>query len=168
MIIIEKAKELAMADERIKKVSNGSYKEGKIINVIGSKGGVGTTTIAVNLAVCLAEKERIRSVALVDMNLLFGDVPLFLEIEPTYNWSDITDCISRLNDVLLRDILSVDASGVCVLPSPSYLSTQNVVTPEIIEHLLLLLRRVFDFVIIDGGQPLDDISFPSVDSSSLK
>ncbi len=156
-----------MADERIKKVSNGSYKEGKIINVIGSKGGVGTTTIAVNLAVCLAEKERIRSVALVDMNLLFGDVPLFLEIEPTYNWSDITDCISRLNDALLRDILSVDASGVCVLPSPSYLSTQNVVTPEIIEHLLLLLRRVFDFVIIDGGQPLDDISFKILELSDL-
>ena len=156
-----------MADERIKEVSNGSYKEGKIIDVIGSKGGVGTTTVAVNLAVCLAEKEPIRSVALVDMNLLFGDVPLFLEIEPTYNWSDITDCISRLNDALLKDILSVDASGVCVLPSPSYLSTQDVVTPEIIEHLLLLLRRVFDFVIIDGGQPLDDISFKIIELSDL-
>jgi pilus assembly protein CpaE len=156
-----------MAEETIKEVSEKYYREGRIIAVIGSKGGVGTTTIAVNLAVCLAEKEDVRSVALVDMNLLFGDVPLFMEIESTYNWRDITDCISRLNDSLLRDILSTDASGICVLPSPSYLSSQHVVTPDIIEHLLLLMRKVFDFIIIDGGQPLDDISFKILEVSDL-
>ena len=156
-----------MADDTIEEVGEEYYREGKIIDVIGSKGGVGTTTIAVNLAVCLAEKEDIRSVALVDMNMLFGDVPLFMEIEPTYSWSDITDCISRLNDELLKDILSTDASGVCVLPSPTYLSSQDVVTPDIIEHLLSLMRKVFDFIIIDGGQPLDDISFKTLEVSDL-
>jgi Flp pilus assembly CpaE family ATPase len=99
--------------------------------------------------------------------MLFGDVPLFMEIEPTYSWSDITDCISRLNDALLRDILATDASGICILPSPSYLSSQHVVTPDIIEHLLSLMRKVFDFIIIDGGQPLDDISFKTLEVSDL-
>jgi pilus assembly protein CpaE len=155
-----------VAEERIKAVSKESSKEGKIISVIGSKGGVGTTTIAVNLAVSLAEKKSIQSVALVDMNLLFGDIPLFLEIEPKYNWSEITNRISRLNDTLLKNILSTDASGICVLPSPGYLINQNVATPDIMEHLLMLMRKVFDFVIIDGGQSLDDISLKILELSN--
>jgi len=154
-------------DEISEAVNKESFKEGKIITVIGSKGGVGTTTIAVNLAVSLAEKKEVQSVALIDMNLLFGDLPLFLDSKPEYNWSDITKTISRLDDTFLKNILSVDASGVCVLPSSSRLKDQNEVTPEIIEHSLMLMRRVFDFVIIDGGQPLDDISFKNLELSDI-
>ena len=157
-----------MAKDKISEaVNKESFKEGKIITVIGSKGAVGTTTIAVNLAVSLAAKKEVQSVALIDMNLLFGDLPLFLDSKPEYNWSDITKTISRLDDTFLKNILSVDASGVCVLPSPSCLRDQNEVTPEIIEHLLMLMRRVFDFVIIDGGQPLDDISFKNLELSDI-
>jgi pilus assembly protein CpaE len=143
---------------REKAESTEIFKDGKIINIIGSKGGVGTTTVAVNLAVSLAEKKSVQSVALIDMNLLFGDIPLFLEIEPKYNWSEITKNISRLDDTFLKNILSVDVSGVCVLPSPSYLSKQHMATPSIMERLLIVMRRMFDYVIVDGGQSLGDIS----------
>jgi len=68
----------------------------QIISVMGSKGGVGTTTIAVNLAVSLATRKNKQSVALLDMNL-FGDIPLFLEIDPSYSWREITKNISRLD-----------------------------------------------------------------------
>jgi pilus assembly protein CpaE len=139
-------------------VSEEAFKAGKIINVIGSKGGVGTTTVAVNLAVSLAELNSVQSVALIDMNLLFGDIPLFLEIEPKYNWSEITKNISRLDSTFLKNILSIDSSGVCVLPSPSYLSKQSVATPDIIERLLTVMRRMFDYIIVDGGQSLGNIS----------
>jgi len=142
-----------------------TFKDGKIINVIGSKGGVGTTTVAVNLAVSMAEKKNIQSVALIDMNLLFGEIPLFLDIDPKYNWSEITKNISRLDTMFLKNILSVDASGVCVLPSPSYLSKQNMATPDIMERLLLVMRRMFDFVIVDGGQSLGDISLKILELS---
>jgi len=142
-----------------------TVKDGKIINIIGSKGGVGTTTVAVNLAVSMAEKKSIQSVALIDMNLLFGDIPLFLEIEPKYNWSEITKNISRLDDTYLKNILSVDASGVCVLPSPSYLSKRNVATPAIMERLLRVMIRMFDYVIVDGGQSLGDISLKILELS---
>jgi pilus assembly protein CpaE len=154
-----------VAEQRIKTLSKDSFQQGKIINVIGSKGGIGTTTIAVNLAVSLAEKKGVQSVALIDMNLLFGDIPLFLMIEPKYDWGEITDRISRLDDILLKNILSIDPSGVCVLPSPSYLNNQNVVTPGIMVRLLMLMQKVFDFVIIDGGQSLDDISLKILELS---
>lgn len=157
-----------MAKDNISEaVKENSFKEGKIITVIGSKGAVGTTTIAVNLAVSLAENEDIQSVALIDMNLLFGDLPLFLENKAKYNWSDLTKTISRLDDTFLKNILSVDTSGVCVLPSSSRLADQNEITPQNIEHLLTLMQSVFDFVIIDGGQPLDDISFKTLELSDL-
>ena len=70
---------------REKTIHEDKGKSGHIINVIGSKGGVGTTTVAINLSASLAEKENIGSVALVDMNLLFGEIPHFLDIEPSYN-----------------------------------------------------------------------------------
>jgi pilus assembly protein CpaE len=89
---------------------------------------------------------------------LFGDIPLFLEIEPKYNWSEITKNISRLDSTFLKNILSIDSSGVCVLPSPSYLSKQSVATPDIIERLLTVMRRMFDYIIVDGGQSLGNIS----------
>lgn len=149
----------------MKVASKETLKQGKLINIIGSKGGIGTTTIAVNLAVSLAEKKAVQSVALIDMNLLFGDIPLFLMIEPNYNWVEITDRISRLDDILLKNILSIDPSGVCVLPSPSYLNNQNSITPEFMVRLLMRMQKVFDFVIIDGGQSLDDISLKILELS---
>ena len=156
-----------MADKKNNAENRKTFKHGTIINVISSKGGVGTTTIAVNLAVSLAAEKNNPSVALIDMNLLFGDIPLFLEIEPKYNWSDITKNISRLDDNFLKNILSVDASGVSVLPSPSYVNDPNVETPEIMAHLLMIMQRLFDFTIIDGGQPLDDISLKFLELSDI-
>ncbi len=156
-----------MTDEKNSTESRETIKHGTIINVISSKGGVGTTTIAVNLAVSLAAEKNNPSVALIDMNLLFGDIPLFLEIEPKYNWSEITKNISRLDDNFLKNILSVDASGVCVLPSPSYLSDPNVETIEFLSHLIMLMQRMFDFIIIDGGQPWDDISLAILEMSDI-
>jgi pilus assembly protein CpaE len=129
---------------------------GKLIEVVGSKGGVGTTTIATNLAVSLTEKESVQSVALVDMNLLFGDVPLFLEIKPSYHWGEITNNISRLDPTFLMNVLARDPCGVYVLPSPIHLNTHNPMSPKIIENLLGLMQKMFDFVVIDGGQSLDE------------
>ncbi|HEY7709413.1 MAG TPA: hypothetical protein VIG57_05195, partial [Candidatus Entotheonella sp.] len=68
---------------------------GKLINILGGKGGVGTTTLAVNLAVSLQEINPASSVVLVDLNLQFGDVALYLDLEPMYTFGDITSDPSR-------------------------------------------------------------------------
>ena len=133
-------------------------KFGTIINVIGTKGGVGTTTIAVNLAASLYEKEDVKSVALVDMNMVFGDVPLFLEIKPRHHLDEITKQISRLDTTFLMNILSKSSTGVYVLPSPSHFNGGISINPKIMERLLGYMRRMFDFVVIDGGHSLDEIS----------
>ena len=162
--------EIIHAIEGFKKRREKSIQEeagiiGKIINVIGSKGGVGTSTIAVNLSVSLAEKENVRSVALVDMNLLFGEIPHFLDIEPDYNWSEITKNITRLDSTFLFNILTKHSTGVYILPSPGYLSSQDTATPEIMERLLNVMRKMFDFIIIDGGQSMNDIALKILEMS---
>lgn len=149
------------------RLSGEKKKRGKIINVIGSKGGVGTTTLAVNLATGLAELEGSPSVALIDMNLLFGEIPLFLDVKPLFNWGEVARNISRLDATYLMSILSKHSSGVHVLPSPTGLDGVNVATPEIIGKLLGLMQNVFDFIVIDGGQSLDDISLKILEVSDI-
>lgn len=140
-------------------------KTGKIIDVVGSKGGVGNTTIAVNLATSLAESGKSPLVALIDMNLLFGEIPIFLNIESSFNWGEVARNISRLDSTYLMSILYKHSSGVYVLPSPTGLDGVNVATPEIIEALLGVMRNVFDYIVIDGGQAIDDISLKILEMS---
>ncbi len=140
------------------RVNQRMSKQGKIINVFGSKGGVGTTTVAVNLAASLNELDDVQSVALIDMNLIFGEIPLFLDINSFFNWGELAKNISRVDSTYLKSALTKHPSGLHILPSPSGLDSVNWVDPEIIEHLLNLMRNEFDFIVIDNGQSIDDIS----------
>jgi pilus assembly protein CpaE len=140
-------------------------KFGKIINVVGTKGGVGTTTIAVNLAASLAEEKGDRSVALVDMNMVYGEIPLFLEIKPKHNLDEITKHISRLDTTFLMNVLSKSSTGIYVLPSPSHFNGGASTNPKIMERLLGVMRKMFDFVVIDGGQSLGEISLKILEIS---
>lgn len=138
--------------------AEGPKKQGRIINVIGSKGGVGTTTVAVNLATSLAEADREKAVALIDMNLLFGEIPLFLSIESVFDWMEVAKNIARIDSTYLLSVMSRHNTGVHVLPSPAKVLDEFRVTPQVIEALLVQMRTMFDYIVIDSGQVLDDIS----------
>jgi pilus assembly protein CpaE len=138
---------------------------GKIITIFGSKGGVGATTVAVNLAVNLAQKESVKSVALIDMNMMFGEIPLFLELDPGYHWGEIVKNISRLDSTFLMNILAKHSSGVHVLPSPATLSDSRSAIPDMMSHLIGFMQKLFDFVIIDAGQFVDEISLKIMELS---
>lgn len=140
---------------------------GRIITVIGSKGGVGTTTVAVNLAVNLAGKKSAPpTVALIDMNMLFGEIPLFLELKPGFHWGEITKNIVRLDSTFLMNILTKHLSGVYVLPSPGHLNREPIIS-ELVGRLIGFMQRIFDFVIIDGGQSLDESSLKILEMSDI-
>ena len=158
-----KAEEIRQALHKFKERRKGSAlkgecKIGEVISVFGSKGGVGTTTVAVNLAVSMLQVQSGRSVVLLDMNTLFGEIPLFLEMSPQFHWGEITKNIQRLDNTFLTKILSRHDTGVQVLASPSYLNGHVRPTPKIMSHLLELMRGMFDYVIIDAGQSTDDTS----------
>ena len=133
-------------------------KNGMIIDVIGSKGGVGNTTIAVNLAFNLAQIDRTKCVALIDLNLVLGEVPLFLGIEPAYHWGEIAKNMARLDATFLMSVLHKHSSGIFVLPSPSQFHGKHDATPEAIESLLRLMKTVFDYIVVDSGHLADTLS----------
>jgi pilus assembly protein CpaE len=157
-----KVQKVTRALERFRSRSKKLSKEesvtpGRIIGILGGKGGVGTTTVAVNLAVSLAEKNGDQSVALLDMNMFFGEIPLFMEMNPRHHWGEITKNISRLDNTFLMNTLCRHSSGVCVLPSPNHLSNNHrMPTETMIEHLLSLMQKNFDFVVVDGGKHLNE------------
>lgn len=138
---------------------------GQIIHVMGAKGGVGTTTVAVNLAMILAELKSAGSVALVDLNTVFGEIPLFLSVKPTYHWGQITKNVHRLDSTFLLNAMARHASGVHILPSPSYLNGHPPATVDIMERLLSAMKKTFDFIIVDGGQSLDGPTLKGVEMS---
>jgi len=142
-----------------------NIKRGKIIDVIGSKGGIGATTVAVNLAASLIKSKGFPSVALIDMNLLFGEIPIFLNLKSAFNWGEMARNISRADVTYLMSILTKHSSGIHVLPSPSGIDGNDVATPEIIAKILELMAQLFDFIIIDGGQSLDDVSLKILELS---
>jgi pilus assembly protein CpaE len=149
------------------KIDGEKQKEGKIIYAIGSKGGVGTSTVAVNLAASLKDSKGSPSVVLIDMNLLSGEIPIFLDIEAAFSWGEVFGNISRLDSTYLMSILSKHSSGIYVLPSPKPFDGLEVATPELIETLLGLMRKMFDYIVIDGGQSLGDISLKFLEMSDL-
>jgi pilus assembly protein CpaE len=152
---LQKLKKQAVSDEI---PSHVQRKSGELISVFGTKGGVGTTTIAVNLATALARLEGPPKVALIDMNLLFGEVSIFLDLKPTFDWAEVARNITRMDATYLSGILLNHHSGVSVLPSPVKAIEEYHVTPDIIEELLKIMITMFDYIIVDGGQLLGNIS----------
>jgi pilus assembly protein CpaE len=141
-------------------------KRGKLINILGSKGGVGTTTLAVNLAASLQEVNPACSVVLVDLNLQCGDVALFLDIEPIHTFGDIMSDPSRLDETFLTSILSRHPSGLYLLPSADRSEEMSEWTLECVERSLELLQSMFDYVILDSGHLFDDITVTTLNRPS--
>ena len=104
--------------------------KGEIINVFGSNGGVGTTTVAVNLAASHTTMEKPPSVALIDMKPVFGDISTILNLDTPFSWSEVTKNISRLDPTYLMSILTRHHSGVYVLPAPVELAKDHKMDPQ--------------------------------------
>jgi pilus assembly protein CpaE len=129
-------------------------RSGKVIHVIGSKGGVGTTTIAVNLSAAIAQSRKNAAIVLIDMNTI-GEIPIFLSFNPRHHWGEITKDIDRLDSHFLQNILSKHTSGIQVLSSPGSLNGHVSWTPESAKRMIEMMQQTFDYIVVDGGHSLD-------------
>ncbi len=150
-------------------------KRGQLITVFSPKGGVGCTTIAVNLAVALQTRlGSAQRVALLDGNLQFGDVGVMLNLQPTRTIADLSERVDQLDAELLQNILTPHPSGVKAMLAPA--------RPEDAEQLLMgseggsnskiraILNEMllqFDLVIADTWSWIDDVTLTLLDESIL-
>jgi len=138
---------------------------GHIVAVSSNKGGVGSTTIATNLASSLASQRK--SVCLVDLVLQFGSVTSFLNIEASYTILDLAKNLKRIDPLFLDGSLVKHASGVRVLAEPFYAEDARRITPADIDETLDVLAQSFDFVVVDTAKEFDDMLTVVLDKANL-
>jgi len=158
--------ELVGALDRVAANANGKQRSnaGNIIAVAGASGGVGNTSIAVNLAVALATNPE-RSVVLIDLDLALGDADVFLDVIPDYTLLDVAQNISRLDLALLRKSLTKHESGVFLLPRPVQIEDMSLISNDDLKRVIGLLKASFTHLIIDLSKSYSRLDITALESA---
>lgn len=138
--------------------------KGKIVTVYSAKGGVGCSTIAVNVAIAL-QQNAASKVALVDTSLQFGDVGVLLNLYASRTIADLASHIDELDNELINDIFIAHSSGIKALLAPPRPEVADTVTPALVVDVLERLRTMFDIIIVDTSSVLDDLVLSVLDIS---
>ncbi len=136
----------------------------RVFTVFSTKGGVGKTTIASNLAVSLARSTKKR-VALVDLDLQFGDVAIMLNVSAKNTISDLVKEFAMLDKTLMEEYLVTHFSGVKVLPAPVKPEYAEYITANHVEKIINTLRESFHYIIIDSSASFHESVLTALDMS---
>ncbi|WP_010247421.1 AAA family ATPase [Acetivibrio cellulolyticus] len=136
----------------------------KIITVFSTKGGVGKTTLASNLAVSMARTTKKR-VALVDLDLQFGDIAIMLNASVKNTISDIIKEINQLDGDVVEDYLVTHFSGVRLLPAPLKPEYAEYITASHVEKILNTLKDHYHYIIVDTSASFHETVLQALDMS---
>jgi pilus assembly protein CpaE len=138
-------------------VSIASKQESRVISILGSRGGVGCTSLAVNLGCTLAQDPG-NQVALIDLDLALGDADVALDLMPDYTLADVALNIDRLDMQFLRRSLSKHATGLSLLPHPVQMEDVGLIREEHLQRVIGLLKASYTHLLLDlskGFSPTD-------------
>ncbi len=136
---------------------------GTLTAIFPSKGGMGATSIAANLAGCVAARDE--RVCLVDLDLELGDVLALLDLSSGYSIAEVVKNMRRLDRDLLDASIVRHRSGVAVLARGEAIDEANRVEPESIAKLLSFLRQHYAHVLVDGLHGFGDLALAALDAS---
>lgn len=139
---------------------------GKIVSVYSPKGGVGKTTIATNLAVTLHREET--PVVIVDGNLQFGDVAVFMNERSKNSIVDLTPLADQLDPEVVDEVaIHHKSSGVDIVSAPPHPEDADKVSGPALVKVLQYLKRLYTYVIVDTATGLSDITLDTLEASDL-
>jgi pilus assembly protein CpaE len=148
------------AFERIRtarrRISDPAQSRGRVLVVTGHKGGVGTTTVAVNLAMALAEMGAQQTV-LMDLGRPFPDVGNFLDQEAPFNIHDLIQNIADLDHNFLEKIIQPYEGNLAILHGISDFREQDSIDLEALEKIFGILRTLYKWIVVDLSHWLDDL-----------
>ncbi|WP_433327568.1 AAA family ATPase [Spirillospora sp. CA-294931] len=127
---------------------------GRLVTLCGAKGGVGTTTLAIHLAIAASNARQ--SVCLVDMDLQNGDIPGYLDIQHRHSIADLAAASGDLDGAVVAEALFVHPAGPHVLLAPGHGEDAEEVSARAIRQILTVVRSRYDVVIVDGGTHVAD------------
>lgn len=141
---------------------SGVQHEGRVITVFSPKGGVGKTTVSVNLALALAEG-GVRRVCLLDLDLAFGDVAITLQLFPTHSIEHAVGAEENLDEKFLESLLTRHDEGVMVLAAPNLPDARDRISAALLTRILHTLQATFDFVVVDTAPAFDEATLSAMD-----
>ncbi len=145
--------------------SGGGEGEGQIIAVFSPKGGVGTSSVAANLAVAIRQQTNKR-VALVDANVVFGDLTVILNLRSEKTIIELAQRVGELDRDLINDVMATHTSQVKVLLAPPDPQRGELVTSDHIRAILEALQREFDYVVVDTPASFQDRDLAVLDMAT--
>ncbi len=137
---------------------------GQLVAVFSPKGGVGTSVVSANLAIALRQFTN-KKVALVDANLMLGDLNVILNLVSSTTIVDLSKRIVELDADLLNDVLVTHTSQVKVLLAPPNPQEGEVITAEHIQTILELMCQEFDYVIVDTQSSFQELTLAVLDNA---
>jgi pilus assembly protein CpaE len=139
---------------------------GKVVTIYSPKGGTGCTTLAVNLALTLHNEDT--RVALVDGNLQFGDVAVFMNEQGKNTIIDLAPRAEELDPEIVEEVmLKHAASGLHILAAPSRPEYAERVSSAQFSRVLEYLQQMYSYVIVDTAALLTDVTLAAIDVSDL-
>jgi pilus assembly protein CpaE len=160
--------DLNAALQRVRRQASGASPSKRdhcqIFSVAGATGGVGSTSIAVNLACALASDDT-ASVVLLDLDMALGDADVFLDTIPEYTLADVAQNVERLDLTLLKKSLTKHSSGVHLLPRPMQLDEVRLITQDKLQRVLGLLKTSFTHIVIDASKGFSELDLLAMRTS---
>jgi pilus assembly protein CpaE len=137
-----------------------SARSGVTLSFFGAKGGVGTTTLAVNSAIEIARLSK-RPTLIIDLHQFLGEVTLFLGVRPRFTLIDALDNLHRIDQEFLKELVVRHKSGLDILAGGDQIDRPGPHDAPALEQLLQVLARSYDFIVIDAGA----ITGPAADAA---
>ena len=122
--------------------------QGQVIAVLGTRGGVGCTSLAINLGCTLAEDKQ-NNVALLDLDLALGDADVALDLIPTHTLADVAQNVARIDLQFLKRSLCQHSTGLALLPHPVRIEELGLIHEEHLQRAISLLRASYTHLILD-------------------
>src|SRR6266481_37942 len=135
---------------------------GQVFFFYSGKGGVGKSLIAANLAVSMANETK-GKVALVDLDLQFGDVGVLLNLDHSQGITDLIENIDHMDQEFIREIMVDGPLGIKVLLPPISPELADLVTVDHVRRIFGELRKMFDYIIVDSSAHLGEINLEVLD-----
>lgn len=147
-----------------KREGDGPARSSQVVTVCGVNGGVGCTSLAINLACVLAQDER-NNVAIIDLDLALGDADVWLDIIPDYTIQDVAENINRLDYALLKRSLTKHDCGAFLLPRPVNMDARPSFSPEELRRVIALLKATFTHLVIDVSKSYSALDVAAMEAS---
>ena len=136
----------------------------RLLTVFSPKGGSGTSTVALNLALSMIE-ETGQQVLLLEGKMFFGDLGVMLNLRSQNTIADLVPHASSLDDALIKDVVSEHASGLHVLMAPSNVQIAQGIRPDDLYNILVGVQRLYPLIIVDAGNALNENTVTFLDAA---